>query len=68
MLTGIAPAVSGHAAEHIDPARYHLLAVTVTIDGRRLHTMHKVVTSQAVAHLGQGASTGVVERVAQCRT
>ncbi len=36
------------AAEHIDPARYHVLAVTVTIYGRRLHTMHKVVTSQAV--------------------
>ena len=36
------------AAEHIDPARYHVLAITVTIYGRRLHTLHKVVTSQAV--------------------
>ena len=36
------------AAEHIDPSRYHVLAITVTIYGRRLHTMHKVVTSQAV--------------------
>jgi hypothetical protein len=36
------------AAEYIDPARYHVLAITVTIYGRRLHTMHKVVTSQAV--------------------
>jgi hypothetical protein len=36
------------AAEHIDPARYHALAITVTFYGRRLHTMHKVVTSQAV--------------------
>ncbi len=36
------------AAEHIAPARYHVLAITVTIYGRRLHTMHKVVTSQAV--------------------
>lgn len=36
------------AAEHIDPPRYHVLAITVTIYGRRPHTMHKVVTSQAV--------------------
>jgi hypothetical protein len=36
------------AAEHIDPPRYHVLAITVTIYGRRLRTMHKVVTSQAV--------------------
>jgi hypothetical protein len=36
------------AAEHIDPPRYRVLAITVTIYGRRLHTMHKVVTSHAV--------------------
>jgi hypothetical protein len=36
------------AAEYIDPARYHVLAITVTIYGHRLQTMHKVVTSQAV--------------------
>jgi hypothetical protein len=37
------------AAEYIDPARFHVLAITVTIyGGRRLRTMHKVVTSQAV--------------------
>jgi hypothetical protein len=36
------------AAEYIDPARYHVLAITATIYGRRLQTLHKVVTSQAV--------------------
>jgi hypothetical protein len=36
------------AAEHIDPARYHVLAITVTFYSRRPHTMHKVVTSRAV--------------------
>jgi hypothetical protein len=36
------------AAEHINPARYHVLAITVTSYGRRLHTIHKVVRSQTV--------------------
>jgi hypothetical protein len=35
------------AAEYIDPARYHVLTITVWIDGRRPHTVHKVVTLQA---------------------
>jgi hypothetical protein len=35
------------AAEYIDPARYHVLSVTVQIGGRRPHTVHQVVTSQA---------------------
>ena len=37
------------AAEYIDPARYHVLTVTVTIgDATREHTIRKVVTSPAV--------------------
>jgi len=35
------------AAEYVDPARYHVLTMTVTVDGRKVHTIHKVVTSQA---------------------
>jgi hypothetical protein len=35
------------AAEYIDPARYHVLSITVLISGRRSHTVHKLVTSQA---------------------
>ena len=35
------------AAEYIDPSRYHVLTITVYIYGRRPHTAHKVVTSQA---------------------
>jgi hypothetical protein len=42
------------AAEYIDPARYHVLSITVTIWGRRMHTVRKVVTSQAfIARLAQ---------------
>jgi hypothetical protein len=36
------------AAEYIDPARYHVLTVTVTVSGVRPHTVHAVVTSQAL--------------------
>jgi hypothetical protein len=36
------------AAEYIDPARYHALTVTVTLYGRSVRTIHRVVTSQAV--------------------
>ncbi|HTX26946.1 MAG TPA: hypothetical protein VME19_08025 [Streptosporangiaceae bacterium] len=36
------------AAEYIDPARYHVLTVTVTLSGRGTHTMRRVVTSRAV--------------------
>jgi hypothetical protein len=35
------------AAEYIDPARYHVLTVTVMVGGARMHTVHAVVTSQA---------------------
>jgi hypothetical protein len=35
------------AAEYIDPARYHVLTVTVMVSGVRPHTVHAVVTSQA---------------------
>jgi hypothetical protein len=35
------------AAEYVDPARYHVLTMTITVDGRKVHTIHKVVTSQA---------------------
>jgi hypothetical protein len=35
------------AAEYVDPARYHVLTMTVTVDGRKQRTIHKVVTSQA---------------------
>lgn len=35
------------AAEYIDPARYHVLTITVTVGGVRSHTVHAVVTSQA---------------------
>ncbi|MGH3257542.1 MAG: hypothetical protein ACRDOU_19480, partial [Streptosporangiaceae bacterium] len=30
------------AAEYVDPARYHVLTMTVTVDGRKVHTIHKV--------------------------
>lgn len=36
------------AAEYIDPARYHVLAIAVDIANPRQHTVHKVVMSQAV--------------------
>ena len=38
---------SRSAAEYIDPARYHVLSITVEIYGRRMHTVDQVVTSQA---------------------
>ena len=42
------------AAEYIDPARYHVLSITVSVYGRRPHTVRKVVTSQAfIARLAQ---------------
>jgi hypothetical protein len=34
------------AAEYIDPARYHVLSITVTVGGARPHAVHAVVTSQ----------------------
>jgi hypothetical protein len=42
------------AAEYIDPARYHVLSLVVTIFGRHPHTVRKVVTSQAfIARLAE---------------
>ncbi len=35
------------AAEYVDPARYHVLTMTVTIYGQKPRTIHTVVTSQA---------------------
>ena len=35
------------AAEHIDPARYHALRISVTVYNPRLRTIRRVVTSQA---------------------
>jgi hypothetical protein len=43
------------AAEYIDPARYHALTVTVTLYGRGVHTIRRVVTSQAVISQLAGA-------------
>ncbi|MGO8961936.1 MAG: hypothetical protein ACLQFR_31875 [Streptosporangiaceae bacterium] len=36
------------AAEYIDPARYHVVMIAVTLSGPRLRTIRKVVTSTAV--------------------
>ena len=42
------------AAEYIDPARYHVLSITVSVYGRRPHTVRKVVTSRTfIARLAQ---------------
>ena len=35
-------------AEYIDPGRYHVLTITVTLYGQRVRTIRKVVTSQAL--------------------
>jgi hypothetical protein len=55
------------AAEYIDPSRFHVLTIAVWIGGRRPHTVHKVVTSQAfIARLAEAldrmqvAPSGVV--------
>ena len=42
------------AAEYIDPSRYHVLTVAVSVYGGRPHTVHKIVTSQAfIARLAE---------------
>jgi len=43
------------AAEYIDLARYHVLAIAVEIASPRQHTVHKVVTSRAVISRLAGA-------------
>jgi hypothetical protein len=50
------------AAEYVDPARYHVLTMTVTVAGRRVHTIHKVVTSQAdIARLAEALNRSPAE-------
>ena len=45
---------SRSAAEYIDPARYHVLSLVVTIFGRNPHTVRRVVTSEAfIARLAE---------------
>ena len=39
---------SRSAAEYVDPARYHVLTITVTLYGPPARTIRRVVTSQAV--------------------
>jgi hypothetical protein len=36
------------SAEYIDPGRFHVLTITVTLFGQRVRTVRKVVTSQAL--------------------
>ena len=50
------------AAEYVDPTRYHVLAITVTVDGRKMHTIHRVVTSQAdIARLAEALDRSPAE-------
>ena len=35
------------AAEYLDPGRYHVLIISVSVSGQKPHTVHKVVTSRA---------------------
>jgi hypothetical protein len=50
------------AAEYIDPARFHVLTMTVTVYGRKVHTIHKVVTSQAdIARLAEALDRSPAE-------
>lgn len=47
------------AAEHIDPARYHVLNIRVWVGGRHPHIVRKVVTSQAFIARLAGALNGM---------
>jgi hypothetical protein len=50
------------AAEYVDPDRYHVLTMAVTIYGRRVHTVRKVVTSQAdIARLAEALDRSPAE-------
>jgi predicted small lipoprotein YifL len=50
------------AAEYVDPARYHVLTLAVTIYGRSVHTIYKVVTSQAdIARLAEALDRSPAE-------
>jgi hypothetical protein len=53
------------AAEYIDPSRYHVLRITVTVLNPRLRTISKVITSQAViARLADALNQSPVQPVA----
>ena len=53
---------SRSASEYVDPARYHLLTMDVTIYGQRVRTVHKVVTSQAdIARLAEALDRSPAE-------
>ena len=50
------------AAEYIDPDRYHVLTIAVTVYGQHMHTIHKVVTSQAdIARLAEALDRSPAE-------
>ncbi len=52
------------AAEYIDPARYHVLVIAITFFNPRLHTIDKVVTSQAaITQLAEALDQSPVEPV-----
>jgi hypothetical protein len=52
------------AAEYIDPSRYHVLTITVTLTNPRAHSLHKVVTSQAaIARLARALNRSPVEPI-----
>jgi len=57
------------AAEYIDPARYHVLSIAVTIFNPTVHTVSKVVTSRAeIAQLVDALDRSEVEpnRISMC--
>ncbi len=50
------------AAEYIDPARYHALSITLTIFNPKLHTIRRVITSQAaIARLADAVNQSRAE-------
>jgi len=52
------------AAEYIDPARYHVLVIAVTILNPRSHTIEKAVTSQAaITQLAEALNQSQVQPV-----
>jgi hypothetical protein len=53
---------SRSAAEYVDPDRYHVLTMAVTLYGRKVHTIHKVVTSRAdIARLAEALDRSPAE-------
>jgi hypothetical protein len=50
------------AAEYVDPDRYHVLTMTITVSGQRQRTIHKVVTSRAdIARLAEALDRSPAE-------